>query len=116
MKSSIKILFAIVFAFLLISPSLGFADQGKHEAKGGHDQDAGTQLLEEGSGSSAMETPGGPAGAAKAAMGEGHDSMEGKGEYKEHKGEKGEYKAMEEGSDSKASPVATPKKKEGSAI
>ena len=109
MKSSIKILFAIVFAFLLISPSIGFADKGKHEAKGGNGQDAGKQL-EEGSGSSAMETPGGPAGAAKAAM------EEGKGEYKEHKGEKGELKAMEEGSDSKASPVATPKKKEGSSI
>ncbi|GJL78445.1 MAG: hypothetical protein NPINA01_14340 [Nitrospinaceae bacterium] len=105
----------ILFSLCLAFPSLSFADKGHgHGESSDHGKGSmGHQKMEEGSGSSAMES------SAKGKEYEsGHEGEEeGSFSYKRHRKEMQEKKAMEEGS-SMGSPAAASEEKmeEGSGM
>ena len=107
MKKASIIISSLLFSFLLIIPMQSFAHEGEHKESGDHGKGMEHQKMEEGSGSSAMESSSHEKEYAEEGEEEGSFSYRRHREEMKHKSMKGEMEApagaapagkMEEGS------------------
>lgn len=98
MNKAWSVFSAIVFMFLLMGPSTVIAHDDEHEAKGGHGRDAAKhEMMEEGSGSSALDAAYEEGKGKHGEMEKGHESGESYSKHGKSESGHGEM-GMEEGS------------------